>query len=149
MRHILLGNIGFIGSIINDDRTVFVCIINPLLKLRLCDRRSCGVIGEAEINDVRYFLGKLGCKIIVCGTWHVDHIAPCLRCLIISTCSACHHIGIHIYGINRVTDSDLIVNTENFLNIAGITLGTVRHKDFISGNIAASLLIVVLRNGIS
>ena len=149
MRHILLGNISFVGSIINDDCTIFICIINPLLKLGFSDCRPGGVIGEAEVNDIRHFLGKLGSKIVVCGTRHVDHIAPCLRRLIISTGSACHHIGIHIHGINRIADSDLIVNTEDFLNITGIAFGTIRYKDFISGNITASLLIIILCNGIS
>ena len=147
--YIVLTDISFICRIINDHTAMLICIINPFLQLRLCDRGTGRIVWKAQINDIRYFLWQLRCKIIFCGTWHIDHIAPCFCLRIILACSSCHNIGIYINRINRVTDSDLVILGKYFLNVTGIALGTIRYKNFIRADITATQLIIIFRNSFS
>ena len=59
VRHIVLGNIRLVSSIIDDHAAVFVCIIHPFLQLIPCDGRACRIVREAKIDQIRHFLWKL------------------------------------------------------------------------------------------
>ena len=148
MGHVRLGNICLICRVINDHGPHFVCIIHPLLKLCFMNGSAGRVIGKTKIDQIRRFLRKLGRKIIFRGTGHIDHITPGLRVRIISSGPSRHHVGVHINRIHRVAHCNRIVRTENFLDIPGIALCPVGHKDFVCRNVASSCLVIVFRNGI-
>ena len=149
VRHIFLGDICFISRVINDNGTVLVGIIDPFLQLCFVDRGAGRIVGEAQIDQIRHFLWQLRGKVIVRRAGHVDHIAPSFRGRVIGACPSRHNIGIHIDRVDRIADRDLIIQCKDFLNIAGITFCTVRHKNLVRLNLAASGLIVVIRNRIS
>ena len=147
MRHIRLGNRGFIGCVINDHRSYPVGIIHPLLELRFGDGGTGGIIGKAQVNDIRCLLRQLRRKIRLRRTGHVDHVTPCPRCRIVGTGPARHHIGVHIDRIHRVADRDFVVYTENLLDISGIALRPIGNKYLVGRDITAPCLVVLLRHG--
>ena len=149
VRHILLGNVRLIGRVIDNDRSDLVGIIHPFLELRLRDGRSSRIIGKTQIDNVRSLFRKLRRKIRLLRTRHIDHIAPGLLIRIIGSCAPRHHIRIHIDRIDRVAYSDLIILRKDLLDIAGIALGSVRDEHLIRLNIAPSVLIIILRHGVS
>ena len=53
------GDVCLISRVINNDRTVFVGIIHPLLQLCLGYGGACRIVGKAEINQVRHFFWQL------------------------------------------------------------------------------------------
>ena len=144
MCHIVLTDISFISGIINDYGANFIGIVHPFLQLILCKRCSGRVIRQTQIDYVRCLLRKLRYEMIFCCTWHVNDIAPCAGLLVVSTGSSSHNVGIHINRIDRITDRNLVVLSENLLNISGIALCSVRYKDFICCNLTASCCIIVL-----
>ena len=125
VRHVILRNIGFISGIVDDHCTVFVGIVHPYLQLVFGDGSSGGVVGAAQVNDIRCFFWKFRYKVVFCGAGHVDHIAPGAFCRIISAGTSCHNISVHVYRINRVAHCNFVVYTENLLNVSGITLCSV------------------------
>ena len=149
MRHVLLSDISLIGRIVNDQTAVFIGVIHPALKLFFTDRRACRIIWKAEIDHIRGFLWKFRGKIILCRTGHVDHTVKILCRLIIISCSSRHNVGIYIYGVNRIAHSNLIIQSQDLLNISGVTFRSVRYEDFFWINVTAAILIIIFRNSLS
>ena len=149
MCYIIFADICFISGIIDDYCTDFVCIVNPFLKLCFCDCRSCWIIWEAKINDIWFFFWEVWYEIVLCCTWHVDYIAPCFCCRIIFPCSPCHNVCVNINWVYRVTYSNFVIYTENFLNVSGITFCTIADKDFIGTDITSTALVVTICDCIS
>ena len=147
MCYIVLGNICFICTIVNDHCTDLVCVVNPLLQLIFCDGCSCRVVRQTQINDVRILLRELRYEIVFFCTWHIDDIAPHLCLRIVCTGSASHNVGIHINRVNRVTYCDAVIYRENLLDVSRIALCAVRYENFICADVASSCFIVVIRNG--
>ena len=142
--YIFRRNICFISRIVDDHCSYLQGIINPYLKLILCDRGTCRIIWKTKINNIRCILWKLRHKIVLLCTWHINDIRPFLCSRIICTGTSCHCIGIYIYRINRITDSNLVILTENISDITRITLCSVTDKNLIGCNIASSVLIILL-----
>ena len=116
-------------------------MVNPLLKLILCDNTSCWVIRIAKINQIWCLFWQCRCEIVFLCTRHVNNIAPCLSLWIVNASASCHNITVNIYRVNRVTYSNNTVCRKDFLNISAVTLCTVRNKYFIDIYMAASVLI--------
>ena len=150
VRNIFPGNICLICCVIDDHAAVFVCVINPLLKSSLCDGTTGRVVREAEINKIRYFICRdLRKETVILFTWHVDHTVKVLTLFVIKTCTSGHNVGIYVYRINRVTNCNLVIQSEDLLNISRITLCSVGNKDLICADVASSGLIIILCNGTS
>ena len=146
MGNILLRDICFMGSIVDDNRPDFICIIYPDLKLVFGQCGTRWIVGITQIDDIRCFFRKFRTEIIFKRTRHVNHIGKCLCYRVILPCSSCHDIGIHINGINRVTYSNFIILAENLLNITAVAFCTVRDKNFICCDITTAAFIIILRN---
>ena len=147
VRHIALGNICFIGSIINDDCFFLVGIINPFLKFLFGQSRSGRVVWTTDIDNIRCLLWDLRYKVILCGTRHVDHLRPALLVFQVLTCFAGHGITVYINRINRVCDSDDVILCKNIYNVTGITFCSVADKHFIQCDVYATALVIVVNNG--
>ena len=149
MCDIIFADICFISSIINNYCAYFISIINPVLKLRFCNRCSGRIIWEAKIDNVRLFFWKVWYKIILCGAWHIDDITPGFCGRVVCSCSSCHNIRININRIYWVAYCNFVIYTEYFLNISRVTFCSIADKNLICMNIAAMALIVTLCNCIS
>ncbi len=144
MGHIFFRYICFISRVIDNHRAHFVCIIHPLLKLGFCDCGACGIVGEAQVNQIRRLsLRNLRRKIVFRNAGHINYVAPGFSYAVIDACSSRHHIGVHINRINRVADCNFIVHAEYFLNVSRIAFCAVGYENLVRGNIAPSHLIIV------
>ena len=146
MWNIIFWNICFISRIIYDNRTYFISIINPFLKLWFCDSWTCRIVRKTKVNDIRCFLWNLRCKVSCFCTWHIDYIAPLLLVSKIISCSSWHCISINIYRIYRVTNCNFIIYGENIPNVTWIRLGTITYKNFICRNITSTALVIIFSN---
>ena len=149
VRNVLLRNIGFIGRVKNDHTAFSVGIIHPFLQLRFRQSLAGGVVWEAQVDQIRALLRKIRNEAIFRRTGHVDHIAPGLCGRIVCAGPARHHVGIHIYRIDGITDRDPAVRRKNLLNVGGIRFGAVGNENLIRGDLAASGLKIVLRDRLS
>ena len=95
------------------------------------------------------FFRKSGQKSVLFGTRHINHIAPDSPLPVITARSPCHHIGIHIHRVHRITYRNLIFRTEYFLNVGGIAFRAVRDKNFIGPDLTSPALVIIFRYGIS
>ena len=125
VRHVHFTNVCFIGCVIDDDRARLIGIVHPFLQLRLGNSRSGRVIRETQIDDIRRFFRQLGRESGLFRTRHVDHIAPCLRLLVIDPGTPGHYVRIYIDGIDWVAYGNLIILREYFLDISGIALCSI------------------------
>ena len=149
VRHIFLTDIRLIGRIIDNDTSVLIGIIHPLLQSVLCDGGTCRIIGKTQIDQIRYGSGKLRNKPVLCRTGHIDHIGPFPGCRIKYSRPSCHDIGIHIHRVDRVTYSNTIVQSKNLLNISRITFCSIGDKNFIRFNLTAPCSVIIRDNRIS
>ena len=53
VRNIFFCNICFISGIVNDHRTIFICIIYPFLQFIFCDCCTTWIIRKTEIDQIR------------------------------------------------------------------------------------------------
>ena len=60
---------------------------------------------------------------------------------------ACHDIGVYVNGVDGVGDADSVVFSEDVEDVAGVALGAIGNEDFISSDIAAARLEIVLGDG--
>ena len=149
-RDIFFCDISFVSSIVDDDCTCFIGIIYPYLKLFFCHRLAGRVVREAEINKIRYFICRdLRKETVILFTWHVDHTVKVLTLFVIKTCTSGHNVGIYVYRINRVTNCNLVIQSEYLLDVSGITLSSVGNKNLICADVASSGLIIIFCNGTS
>ena len=150
VRDILLRNICLICCIIDDHAAVFVGVVDPLLKSCLCDSTTGGIVREAEIDQIRYLICRnLRKETILLFAGHVDHTVKVLTLFVIKTSTSGHNVGIYIYRINRVADCNLVIQSENLLDVSGITFCSIGNKDLVCADVAASGLIIIFCNSTS
>ena len=150
VRDILLGNICLICCIIDDHAAVFVGVVDPLLKSCLCDSTAGRIVREAEIDQIRYFICRyLRKETILLFAGHVDHTVKVLTLFVIKTSTSGHNVGIYIYRINWVANCNLVIQSEDLLDVSGITFCSIGNKDLVCADVAASGLIIIFCNGTS
>ena len=147
--YIILGNEGFIGGIIEDDGAILPCIVYPILQLRLMNHRTGWIVRETQIDEVRHFPWEFRNETILLGTRHIDDLVILTGHFIVISRTSGHNVGIYIYRIYRVAYCDRTICIEDFLDIGTIGLGTIRYEDFLRRNIATTLFIIILGNGIA
>ena len=147
VRYIFFGDVCFVCCIIDNYRTVFICIVYPFLKLRFGDGTTGWVVREAKVDKIRYFFREFRKEAVGCCTWHIDYVIKVATFFVVFSCTACHYVCIYIYWVYRVTHCNLVIQSEYFLDISGIALCTVRYKDFVCFNVTASVFVVILCNG--
>ena len=124
MRNILVLDISLIGCIIENECIVLNGIVYPLSQFVACNHRSRGVIGITQIDNIHPLVGQCRSEIILGGTRHVSHVAPFAVLTQLSRTSY-HHVRVDIHRIDRVGYSNTVIPSHQFLEITGITLGTV------------------------
>ena len=146
MGNALFCDISLISGVIDDHSACLIGVIHPLLKPVLRDGGSAGIVWKTQVDKVRRLFRKFRKETIFFQAGHIDYPVEVLHVSVIFAGASRHNVGIHIYRIYRVADSYFIVNAENLLDISGIAFGPVGHKDLVSGDIAASVGIVVFRD---
>jgi len=146
MRNRFILNKRFISRIKQNNGFMGKGIINPFFQLLACRNRTGRIVGITEINQIHRLLGNIGDKIVFGCTGHINNSAVAAG-IVCRPRPAGHHIGIHIYRIDRVSHGSHIVQAEDFLQIADVAFGTVADKDFVRRDLRPSCLKVVFGNG--
>ena len=121
-----------ISGIINDDGVLCVGVVHPLLQLLLAVGSTGGVVGRAEVNEVRMdTLVGHGAEAVLLGGGSIDDLP------------AGHNVGVHIDGVHGVRDEHDVVLRENVLKVGTVALGAVSDEDLIGSDFDAEALIVV------
>jgi len=143
MRQFRISNKGFIRGIEENERLVGLRIINPCLKLFTCGSRACRIVREAEVDEVNRLRRQLRDKSIRLRTVQIDK--PFVTPLGVLPCTAGHDVGIHIDRVNGIGNGNRQLIGEQLLNIGGIALRTVAHKDLIGRHICSAGLKIIDR----
>ena len=74
MGNIVLGYKRFICRIVEDNRTLAVCVIDPLFKLFLFNGHTRGIVGEAEIYNIYVLRRNVRQEVVFGGAGHIVNI---------------------------------------------------------------------------
>ena len=78
---------------------------------------------------------------------HVGYIAP--LAILKDSRSTYHHVRIYINRINRVGNADVVIPSQNFLDISRIALGSIVHEDLVGIEMNATGQEVVLDDSLA
>ena len=137
-----------IRHIVADESVVLLSVSYPFLQFVARKGGACRIVRIAEIDDVDALAGQFGHKAILCRAGQIDDVRPPS----VGTQHACpsaHDIGIDIDGVNRVGDGDAHVRTEQFLEVAGVALGTVADKYLVLTDVDATTSEIVFYDGMA
>ena len=147
MGYPLLGNIGLVGRVIEDDRAVTARVVHPLLQPVFFHDGTRRIVWKTQIDQVGHpALRQLRCKAVFRRAGHIDDLPVGTRRLIIRSGPARHDIGVHIDRVDRITYRDRIVDAEDLLDIAAVALGPVGHKDLLRGNVTPAAPVIEFRD---
>src|SRR5699024_10157563 len=113
-----LADEALIGGIVQDDCMVLLGPLDPLGQLGGGVGSAGGVVGAAQVDDVR--IGGVvghGQEVVLGVGGHVADGA------------ACHDVVVHIDRVDRVGNEDGVVHVRQVQQIAQVALGAVGDKD--------------------
>ena len=100
-------------------------------------RGTGGVIGVAQVYDIRLLRGESGHKIIFRGAREVNDAFILAGVIRVAGVTG-HHVGIQIHGIHGVRDGNAVLVAEDIQDIGGIALGTIRNENLIGTDLYSS-----------
>jgi hypothetical protein len=59
----------------------------------------------------------------------------------------CHHVGVDVNGVDRITDGNAVLTAEYIQDVSAIALRPVRNEDLVIGDFHATIAEIVLGNG--
>ena len=86
-------------------------------------------------------------EVVALITWHIGYVAP--LAILKDSRSANHHVRVDIYWINRVGDADVVIPSQNLLDISRIALGSIVHEDLVGIEMNAARQEVVLDDSLT
>ena len=86
-------------------------------------------------------------EVVALITWHVGYIAP--LAVLKDSRSANHHVRVDIYRINRVGDTDVVIPSQNLLDISCVALGSVVYEHLVGIQMNAARQEVVLDDSLT
>ncbi len=147
MWYLWILDVCLVGSVVEDDALVLDSVVHPLAKLLLGDDRTRWVVRVAEVNHIHTMVWNLRSEAVALIAWHVSHVAP--LAILEDSRSAYHHVRVDIYWINRVGDTDVVVPSQNLLDISCVALRSVVHEYLVRVEVDATRQEVVLDDGLT
>ena len=135
-------DVSLVGSIIEYYCIVVYGIVYPFAQLLFRQHGARRVVRVAEVYHVDPVVRKLRYKIVLCCAREVSYIAPFAR-IISYSCTTYHHVGVDIYRINRVGDTDGVVPSYYLLDVSCVALCTIVDEDLVGIKTYAARCIVV------
>ena len=142
MRNFWVGDICLVGCIIEDDALVLDSIVYPFSEFLLRDDRTRRVVWIAEVNHIHTVVWNLRDEVVALITWHIGYVTP--LAILKDSRSTYHHVRIYINRINRVGNADVVIPSQNLLDISRIALSSIVHEDFVCIEMNTSWQEVVL-----
>ena len=140
--NIIVLDVSLVGCIIEYYCIIVYGIVYPFAQLLFRQHGARRVVRIAEVYHVDPMIRKLRYKIVLCCAREVSHIAPFSR-IISYSCTTYHHVGVDIYRINRVGDTDGVVPSYNLLDVSCVALCTIVDEDLVGIKTYAARSIVV------
>ena len=144
----VLPNIGLIRRIEQDKALIAAGVVNPALQLGAAQGRACGIVRQAQVDNVGPLQRQGRNKTVFSRAGQIDDARPApfsIKC----SGAASHHIGIHIHRVYGVGHGDDIPAPEQFLKIAEITLRPVADENVIGIDLHATRREIPLRDGLA
>ena len=138
---------GLVGGVEQDQRAVGAGVVHPGFQLLLRCDGSCGVVGKAQVDEVHRFAGDLGREAVVGTDGQISETGIATFVTGIAGATG-HHIAVHINGVNRVCDGDLVPGPENVQDVAAVAFGAIGNEDLLSADVTSAGLEVVLGDGL-
>ena len=86
-------------------------------------------------------------EVVALITWHIGYVAP--LAILKDSRSANHHVRVDIYRINRVGDTDVVIPSQNLLDISCVALGSVVYEYLVGIEMNAARQEVVLDDSLT
>ena len=132
---------GLVGGIEEDDRVVFLGIIDPFGELGAgCDGTG-RVVGEAEINEIGFLIRHAGDEFVFRIARQVEQSGVGTVFIGVSGV-ACHDVGIDIDWVDRIGDGDDVAFSENVQNVSRVAFRAIGDEHFIGGDAEVDELVV-------
>ena len=145
VRHIVATDISLVGSIEEDECILLDGVIYPAFQLLASKRCAGGVVGIAQVDDIHMLARQIGHEAILGRAGQIDDIRPS-SVGSQRAASTAHDVGIHIDGIDGIGDGDAHIQSQQFLKVARVTLGTVANKNFVGRNVDTTCTEIVLHD---
>ena len=129
MRDLRIGNKCLIGTVEENDAVIGIGVVHPCLELLPGGHGAGRIVGETEINQIHFTLGQCRGKSVFRCTGHIDQLIPAAQSGIVVAGPACHSVGVHINGIDRIAHRHHIVHREDIADVAAVALRPVGDKD--------------------
>ena len=132
---------GLVGGVEENDRIVLLRILHPGFELGAGGDGTGRVVGEAEIDEVGFFVRNVRDKLVSGIAGQVEQ-AGVSAVLIGVAGIAGHHVGVHVNRIDRVGDGDDVALAEDVEDVAGIALRAIRDENFVGRDAEVGELVV-------
>ena len=145
-RHIVFRDVGGISGVEEDDRLIFLGVVDPLRQLLARERRARRVVRAAEVDHVDLFLRQVRCEVVLRRAGQIDdafEVAVVLQ----RSRAAGHDVRVEVDRVNRVRDGDLVGRAEDLLDVAAVALRAVADENLIRRDLDAAVRVVVLDDG--
>src|SRR5689334_18776153 len=130
MRNRRVGNVRFVGRVVQNDGVVCPRVVDPSLQLLAGGDHAGRVVGVAEVDQVDVLTRQLGGKPVVGGGGNVNQ--PRVTPLVVGgPCAARHHVRVDVDRVDGVDDGDLIVVAEHFQNVPRVAFRAVRDEHLV------------------
>ena len=147
MRYVRVLYVGFVGSVVEDERVVPQRVVYPLAQFFLADCRARGVVRVAQVDDVYAVVGYLRHEVVFLQAWHIRHVAP----LPVNerAGAAAHHVAVYVHRVDWVGDSEVVVPPHQLADVARVALRPVVDEYLARVDVYAARQEVVFRYGLA
>ena len=122
---------GLVGRVVEEHRFLFQGVVHPGLELLPAVGRASGVVGGAQVDDVRLLVRvRQGEEPVLLSGVQVDD-GPAVQ-----------QVGVHVHGVHRVGDEDGVLPVEEVQNVPQVAFGPLPHKDLCGVQVHPKILVV-------
>ena len=86
-------------------------------------------------------------EVVALITWHIGYVTP--LAILKDSRSTYHHVRIYINRINRVGNADVVIPSQNLLDISRIALGSIVHEYLVGVEMNATRQEIVLDDSLT
>ena len=148
VRELRIANEGFVGGVVEDGGAVGQGVFHPGFELCTRGYGARRIVRVAEVGQIDRLIGDLGHEAVGWRAFEVVE-ARVSTAFISLARVARHDVGVHIHGIHRVGDGDLVPGTEDVEDVAGIAFAAVGDENLIGFHVDAAGLEVVFGDGVA
>ena len=137
MRYLRVAYKCLVGRIVHNQSTISKSVINPLFELAAGYYSTGGIIRVAKIHYIELFLRDIARKSVLGIAGYVFYLI------------AAHQVGIHLYRIYRVCNTDKRPGSKDITYITRVAFGSVINKNVIGIHLYPQRCVITFHYGLS